>query len=133
MRDSAFLLLAAVPRCLPDHAIRTAAQHRGNLRVSQDAIPIEVGKRYLIYMSDEYLASEGVYAEDGYSYLYEIDGNTVRYGMDALTDSRTPEELIAAVEAQIASRTGRADEIGSSQYIDELGKAQAAAQREQAE
>ena len=84
-------------------------------------------------MSDEYLASEGVYAEDGYSYLYEIDGNTVRYGMDALTDSRTPEELIAAVEAQIASRTGRADEIGSSQYIDELGKAQAAAQREQAE
>ncbi len=98
-----------------------------------DAIPIEVGKRYLIYMSDEYLASEGVYAEDGYSYLYEIDGNTVRCGLDALTDSRTPEELIAAVEAQIASRTGRADEVGSSQYIDELGKAQAAAQLEQAE
>lgn len=99
-----------------------------------DAIPIEVGKRYLVFLTDEYLANEGVYAEDGYSYLYEIDGNTVRYGMDTLTDSRTAKELVAAVQEQIASRTGRADEVGASQYMYELGEAQASeVRREQAE
>lgn len=99
-----------------------------------DAIPIEVGKTYLVYLTDEYLANEGVFAEDGYSYLYEIDGGEIRYGMDALTDSRTAEELVTSVEEQIANRTGRADEVGASQYMQELGEAQAAeALREQTE
>lgn len=91
-----------------------------------DAIPIEVGKTYLMFLTDEYLENEGVYAESGRMFLYEIDGQTVHSGRAMTLSEASADNVIDTILAQIAQRTGRADEIGSSAYMLELGERQAA-------
>ncbi len=89
-----------------------------------DAVPIEVGKTYIMFLTDEYLENEGVYADTGRKYLFEIDGRKVRSGREAAVDERTAKELLNEIKAQIKVRTGRVDEVGWSQYVDELGERQ---------
>ncbi|MBE6657885.1 MAG: hypothetical protein E7604_05505 [Ruminococcaceae bacterium] len=89
-----------------------------------NAIPIEVGNCYLMYLNDVYLEKEGVYAESGRSYLYEYHGQTVYSGRDMIKNDLTLTEIINTVESYITMRTGRADEIGDDAYIDELGEKQ---------
>ena len=89
-----------------------------------NAIPIEVGNCYLMYLNDAYLEKEGVYAESGRSYLYEYHGQTVYSGRDITKNDLTLTEIMETVGSYISMRTGRADEIGDDAYIDELGEKQ---------
>ncbi len=89
-----------------------------------NAIPIEVGKTYIMYLEDEFLEDEGVYAECGYSFLYQITDDTV-YGERTMTvNSASKKQLISDIKDAIKNRTGRADEVGDSQYMTELGELQ---------
>ena len=76
-----------------------------------DAVPIEVGKTYIMFITDRYLETEGLYSESGRSFLFECD------------NSKT-DDIIEKIKAQAALRTGRADEVGASQYMTELGERQ---------
>lgn len=76
-----------------------------------DAVPIEVGKTYIMFITDRYLETEGLYSESGRSFLFECD------------DSNT-DDIIEKIRAQAQLRTGRAVEVGASQYMNELGERQ---------
>lgn len=89
-----------------------------------NAIPIEVGHNYLMYLNDAYLEKEGVYAESGRSYLYEYHGQTVYSGRDMIKNEQSLKEILKTVSHYITLRTGRADEIGDDAYILELGEQQ---------
>ncbi|MBQ8576748.1 MAG: hypothetical protein IJ449_02095 [Clostridia bacterium] len=98
------------------------------IRSSQyDAIPIEYGKTYVMFLNDGYLENEGLYAESGLEFLYEYSDSEVYYHRKAEKESRDLEKLLSDLRMNISNRTGRADEIGHSDYIWELGKQQAAA------
>ena len=89
-----------------------------------NAIPIEVGGSYIMYLEDRYLDSDGLYAETGREYLYEISGSKIYSERDKIKNDMTYKQIINMIETQISKRTGRADEIGVSKYIDELGEQQ---------
>lgn len=89
-----------------------------------DAIPIEVGKTYLMFLTDDYLETEGVYVESGLSYLYEYDDQTVYCRNRMFVSDLTTGEILSQMQAQIEKRTGRADEVGRQQYLVELGEKQ---------
>lgn len=91
-----------------------------------NAVPIEVGKTYLMFLTDEYLEAEGVYAENGRMFLYEIEDQVVHTGRAMTLSEDSTDDVIDTITAQIALRTGRADEIGSSAYMWELAERQAA-------
>ena len=95
-----------------------------------DAIPMEVGKTYLMFLTDRYLENESVYAESGRAYLYELTDGAVYYTRDRIPYPRTEDELIADIGVLIANRSGRADEIGEDAYMLELEEEQ---QRRRAE
>ncbi len=85
-----------------------------------DAIPVEVGNCYLMYLDDDYLESEGVYAESGRSYLYEYHDQVVYSGRDMIKNESSLSEILETVSGYISMRTGRADEIGEAAYLLEL-------------
>ncbi len=89
-----------------------------------NAIPMEVGKTYLMFLTDRYLENEAVYANSGRSYLYELTDGTVRYTRDRIQDERTEDELLQDIRELIDNRTGRADEIGVDAYMLELEEQQ---------
>jgi len=89
-----------------------------------NAIPIEVGNCYLMYLNDDHWEEEGVYTESGRGFLYEYHGQTVYSGREMTKSERTLSEIIGTVDRYIAGRTGRADEIGAAAYMQELGKRQ---------
>lgn len=89
-----------------------------------DAIPMEVGKTYLMFLTDEYLENEAVYAESGRSYLYELTDGAVFYTRDRIQDDRTEDELLEDIRELIDNRTGIADEIGVNAYMRELEEQQ---------
>ena len=89
-----------------------------------NAIPIETGKQYIVYLTDDYLQSENVYAEIGREYLYECTDSTVRQGLNQTKTSLTLTDLETQIAADLAARTGRADLVGTAQYIEELGERQ---------
>ena len=95
-----------------------------------NAVPIEVGKTYIVYLSDEYLESDGCYTDIGRSYLYEIDEDNVRMGYRDPEIIKT-EDIIAQIKADLEKRTGRADEIGASAYKKEITDAVLAASAEE--
>ena len=71
-----------------------------------DAIPIEVGRTYLMFLSSD--APKGQYAEVGASCLYEIDGQTVRQGRRRLTCECSADELIGDLRALAAEKAADA-------------------------
>ena len=81
-----------------------------------------------MFIADDYLETEGVYAETGYSYLFEYSDNTVRNSRAATLNSNSTDDILQAIEAQLELRTGRVDEVGYYQYLDELGAAQSSGQ-----
>ena len=88
-----------------------------------NAIPLEIGNEYIILLNDSYLETEQVFAESGYSYMYEIrDG----YAISGVNRDKieTESEVIDMLVDQIEKRTGRADVIGYFSYISELGEKQ---------
>ena len=89
-----------------------------------DAIPIEVGKTYIMFITDRYLADEGVYAESGRSFLFEVEEQSVFNNRAMTMSTKTTNEIVSEILAQIAVRTGRADEVGVDQYMIELGEQQ---------
>lgn len=97
-----------------------------------NAIPIQVGETYLMYLTDRYFAREKVYAENGQQYLYLCKDNTLYAGREGIKTDVTLEKMKMQVSKQMAARTGRADEIGHSAYLNELGKRQAEERLQQA-
>lgn len=91
-----------------------------------DAIPIEVGKTYLMYLDDCYLEREGKYAESGRTYLFEYADNAVYQKRNMEDTGLSFHEILTQVKDHIDKRTGRADEIGYYPYLEELGRQQAA-------
>jgi hypothetical protein len=77
-----------------------------------------------MYLTDEYSENYSVYAETGKMFLYEYNiANEVIYqGINYDKLEITFDELEAQIYEDITNRTGRADEIGSDAYIDELGQ-----------
>ena len=90
-----------------------------------DAIPIEVGKTYIMFITDRYLADEGVYAESGRRFLYEVEEQTAFSGRAMTADAKSTNDILNDIASQIELRTGRVDEVGAEQYIRELGERQA--------
>ncbi len=89
-----------------------------------DAVPIEVGKTYIMYLTDEYLENWSLYAETGRMYLYEIEGDMVYSGVDRNKLDLSFKKLEKQIIGDIEKRTGRVDEIGFDAYLDELAKKQ---------
>jgi len=89
-----------------------------------NAIPIEIGNSYLMYLDDDYLETEGVYAESGRSYLYEYHDQVVYSGRDMIKIESSLSGILETVSGYISMRTGRADEIGDTAYMMELGERQ---------
>ncbi|MBQ3126546.1 MAG: hypothetical protein IJC15_05690 [Clostridia bacterium] len=95
-----------------------------------NAIPIQAGETYLMYLTDRYFLQEKVYAENGGQFLYLIQNNKVYTGRNGEKNSLTLGKLKQEVGAQMAARTGRADEIGHSAYLTELGQKQQEAKKQ---
>lgn len=89
-----------------------------------DAIPIEVGKTYIMYLTDRYYETYKVFAESGRMFLYEYTDEVVYSGSEFLKNDLSFEELETQIYNAIKNRTGRADEIGYHSYLEELGKTQ---------
>lgn len=85
------------------------------------ALPVEVGKTYLMFLTDDYLDPHGMYAECGSQYLFEYTGGLFPslYAENSDAASVTLDDVKSAVK----NRTGRADEIGLEAYIRELNEA----------
>lgn len=84
------------------------------------ALPVEVGKTYLMFLTDDYLEAHGMYAECGSQYLFEYKGGLFPslYAENADAAAVTLDHVKSAVK----NRTGRADEIGLEAYIRELNE-----------
>lgn len=79
------------------------------------ALPVEVGKTYLMFLTDDYYEDYEMYVECGRQYLFEYDKN----GLYAENDDAKGLS-VNDIKTAIGSRTGRADEIGRDAYILEL-------------
>jgi len=97
-----------------------------------DAIPVEVGKSYIMFLTDRYLETEGKYGEMGREYLFEYTNGRIYRGKSMTVNEKNFDQTLSEIKAQISLRTGRADEVGWNQYMFELGERQRA-EYEQAE
>lgn len=82
-----------------------------------NAIPIEVGKTYLMYVTDQYLEEEGLYAHMGRSHLFECNDNEVRIGRTFNLAESSFDEILTEAKTLIAQRSGQADILGYTGYI----------------
>lgn len=97
-----------------------------------NAVPIEVGKTYIMYISDHYLENYGVYSESGRAYLYEYNDDEIHSQRSMTLSEESTDDIIAMIKAQAELRTGRADEVGEDIYMEELGQKQAEEHRKAA-
>ncbi len=93
-----------------------------------DAVPMRVGHTYILFLSDKFLEDKGYYTEAGQSCLYEYteDGSVYVTRDRVLYENGDLSCLTEQLAAQIARRTGRADEIGADAYMAELAAARQA-------
>ena len=90
-----------------------------------DGIPIEIGNSYIIYLTDDYLENENVYADLGYEYSYAIlDNGDVYTGADIVKLSMNEKKLVEFVKKGISERSGRLEEVGRKQLVSELAEKQ---------
>ena len=82
---------------------------------SHGALPVEVGKTYLMFLTDDYYEDYEMYVECGRQYLFEYKSGRLYAENDDAKDL-----TLTDIKAAIDSRTGRADEIGRDAYILEL-------------
>ena len=94
------------------------------IKTNFGAIPIEVGKSYIVYLTNIYLENQGIYAEFGRMFAYEYTDGILYKDMDYKRMDMTLAQLEAQIKADIDKRTGRADEIGIDACLDELGERQ---------
>jgi len=85
---------------------------------NHNALPVEVGKTYLMFLTDDYLEAHGMYAECGSQYLFEYKGGLFPSLYAENEDAAAV--TLADVKSAVKNRTGRADEIGMEAYISEL-------------
>lgn len=85
---------------------------------NQGALPVEVGKTYLMFLTDDYFEDYEMYVECGSQYLFEYRSGGKLYAENDDAKSVTLDD----VKSAIANRTGRADEIGRDAYILELAE-----------
>lgn len=95
-----------------------------------DGTPMELNGSYIIYLTDRYFDSEGVYADIGYSHVYAIKDSGIYVGDDITKSDMNERELIKFVKDGIEARTGRVQEVGEDQYLSELAERQAAERAE---
>ena len=91
-------------------------------------IPVEEGKTYIMYLTDRYFENEKLYAETGRQFIYEYSDGVLYQGLDYEKMDINIIKLKEQITRNIKNRTGRADEIGFDNYIDELGEMQRTAQ-----
>ena len=68
-----------------------------------NAVPIETGRTYIVYLSSDSLETYGYYREIGYSYLYEVVGEDIYTGSERILSEMT----LADAEKEIAEQLGR--------------------------
>ena len=90
-----------------------------------DSIPVEAGNSYILYLTDEFLESEGAYTEVGRMFTWGILNGDMYYGVDFIKSDMSLSEVEAQIAENVANRTGRVDQIGRNEYLTELGKLQA--------
>ena len=90
------------------------------LSSSWDAIPMEVGRTYIVYLTDQFFDKQGVYSECGYSYLFDVTESDVYWRSDLILYDLKRSDLITTIQGYISARTGRADQLGWSQYMAEV-------------
>ena len=95
-----------------------------------DGIPMEVGKQYIAYLTDDYAEEYNVYPEIGKMYLYEYTDGVLYQSINYDKLEITLDELKDQIYGDLKNRTGRADEIGTDAYIEELGEKQRMAKKE---
>ena len=69
-----------------------------------DAIPVEVGKTYLMFLNDGILEKTGCYNEIGDAFLYEYEGDTVYVGANMRKSESTTAQIIEMIKDQIEKR-----------------------------
>lgn len=79
---------------------------------------------YNVYITDRYLESEGLYSESGRSFLFEYNGQKVVHERSAVISQKSTDDIVDEIKAQVELRTGRVDEVGAAQYMNELGERQ---------
>ena len=95
-----------------------------------NSIPIEIGRTYLLYLTDRYLENYDVYSTSGRRLSYEYTDGVLFHGTNYEKMDICLEQLKEQIFSDIRNRTGRADEIGFYAYTDELAEIQ---QRERME
>lgn len=65
-----------------------------------NAVPIEIGRTYIVYLSSDPLETYGYYDEIGYSYLYEVVGDDIYTGSERILSEMT----LADAEQEIAEQ-----------------------------
>ena len=65
-----------------------------------NAVPIEIGRTYIVYLSSDSLETCGYYDEIGYSYLYEVVGEDIYTGSERILSEMT----LADAEQEIAEQ-----------------------------
>ena len=65
-----------------------------------NAVPMEAGGTYIVYLSSDSLETYGYYREIGYSYLYEVVGEDIYTGSDRILSELT----LADTEKEIAEQ-----------------------------
>ena len=91
---------------------------------SYKGIPVEVNKTYIMYLTDMYFESENLYAETGRQFIYEYTNGVLYQGLDYQKMDIDIEQLKNQITTDIKNRTGRVDEIGYDNYLEELGEIQ---------
>lgn len=106
-------------------------EYRDNEYVASSAfqgIPIEVGRTYIIYLTDMFLRSDGLYADIGKQFIYEYTEGVIFQGLEYQRMDMTLAQLTEQISIDISNRTGRADELGFDNFVRELGEIQRQAQ-----
>ncbi len=102
------------------YADREYAPNEYVLSSSWDAIPMENGRSYILYLTDQYLEKQDVYSECGYSFLFDVTGKDVYWKSGFIKYDLKKIALIKQIREYIDARTGRADEIGWGKYMSEV-------------
>jgi hypothetical protein len=83
---------------------------------SFNKIVLEVGKQYIIYLTDSTKESYGVYTDRSYGFVYEYSDGHLYSEIDRKESSKTIEMLEQEIYEEASNRTGIVEEIGISGY-----------------
>jgi len=88
------------------------------------SIPYEVGKTYIVYLTDRYYNDAKLFADVGRNYNREYTDGVIYSGVEYKKERITYDSYIAQLKKDVQNRSGRVDEVGVDQYLAELGERQ---------